>query len=94
MAKKKDDYEEEEFEEEEFEDEDEDELEEVSFKCRVCGKEVTLEEGDDYLLLCDNCASNYDIDKIWDDFDAGKIEEEELSKIDLNQYKLKKKSKK
>ncbi|MHA1338533.1 MAG: hypothetical protein ACTSRZ_02905 [Promethearchaeota archaeon] len=86
MAKKKIDYEEEDIEEDY--DEFDDELEEIKFKCRVCGKEVTLEDGDDYLLLCDECAENYDVDKIWDDFDAGKIEEEELSKIDLEKYKL------
>ena len=71
--------------EEEFED---DTIEEDTFECRFCGKETPSDEGDDYLLICDDCGESYDIDKIWADFDSGKITEEELPTINMDKYKL------
>lgn len=77
-----------EVDEDEFED---DEFEEDTFTCRDCHQKTEYGEGDDMLLLCDNCIDNYNIDKIWDEFDDGKIDEEELATIDLSKYALKKK---
>ena len=90
MAKKK--LEEEEEEEDEFDVEDEEEFEEEKFICRVCNKPTTLGEGDDMILLCDLCTEKFQInvDKIWDDYDAEKILEENLKKFDLTPYMKKK----
>ncbi len=79
-------------EEEEVIDEEEEELKDGSFVCRVCNKETTMGEGDDMILLCDNCQDKYDIniDKIWEDFDAEKILEENLKKFDITPYMKKK----
>ena len=71
-------------EEEDFEDED-DEI----FECRICGAEFTYLDGDDYILLCDQCAEDYNMDQIWADFDIGKLKEADLKTVDLNQYKYK-----
>jgi hypothetical protein len=94
MPAKKKTEEEEEFEEESDEQEDmedDDTMEEDSFKCRVCHKEVAVDEGDDYVQICDNCQEDYNMDKLWSDFDRGLITEENLKTVDLLKYKLKKK---
>ena len=90
MPKSKKDYDDDE--EEEFEDDDE--FEESSFKCRSCGKDTLFGEGDDMILLCDDCLEKYDEDKIWDDFDNEKILEENLKSFNLTPYLLKKGKKK
>lgn len=69
---------------------DDDEFEEETFTCRICGAEAFIGDGDDMLLLCDKCYDKYDVDKIWEDFDDGKIEEDELTTIDLSKYLIKK----
>lgn len=75
--------------EEEYEDEDfEDEDDEV-YQCRVCGREFTYRDGDDYILICDDCAENYNMDQIWSDFDSDKLKEEDLKTVDLKKYKYK-----
>ncbi|MBD3353588.1 MAG: hypothetical protein GF364_19045 [Candidatus Lokiarchaeota archaeon] len=61
---------------------------EEPFKCRVCGKEVTVEDGDDYVKICDECAENYNMDKLWNDYDVGKLTDEDLAKVDLEKYRL------
>jgi len=38
-----------------------------------------VDEGNDMILLCDNCSEKYNMDKVWDDFDAEKIPEEAQS---------------
>jgi len=86
--KKKAPIDEEEWEEEEedFDEEFKDENDEI-FKCRVCGKNFTYIDGDDYILVCDDCAENYNMDQIWGDYDTGKIREEDLTKFDLKKYR-------
>lgn len=91
MAKKK--FEEEEEDDEIVDDEEEEEeFEEGKFVCRLCNKETTLGEGDDMIMLCDNCTEKYQInmDKVWEDFDNEKILEENLKKFDLTPYMKKK----
>ena len=66
--------------------EEEDEFEEDTFTCRLCGKETELGDGDDHILVCDHCAESYDLDRFWKDFDDDKITEEELKTIDLSPY--------
>ncbi len=90
-AKKKVVDDEEEDDDLEFED---DELDDEYFTCRVCKKQTAMGDGDDLIMLCDDCSENYDIDKIWEDFDDEKILEENLTKFDLSQYILKKAPKK
>jgi hypothetical protein len=70
----------------EFPEDYDEEVEE--FQCRVCGKDCTHENGDDYVLLCDDCAENYNMDKLWADWEEDKITEEELKTVDLNKYKI------
>jgi hypothetical protein len=60
-------------EEEDEEDLEDDTPEEEQFTCRVCKKVVDVDEGDDLIDVCDNCAAQYDIGKLWDDYDSGKI---------------------
>ncbi len=78
-------------EEEEFED---DTPEEEKFTCRVCKKTVDADEGDDLINVCDNCAAGYDLDKLWDEYDDGKISDAELKTVDLAKYISKKAPKK
>lgn len=76
---------------EEYVDEDYDEVLEAegeSFKCRNCGKQFRLGEGDDLIRLCESCETKFDVDRIWDDYDEEKISEEELDKFDLEPYRL------
>jgi len=89
MAKKKEEFEDEDDEEEDLDDEEEDDFEEEKFTCRVCKKQVTVDEGEDNFALCDNCAKNFDVEKIWADFDNEKILEENLKTFDLEKYRLK-----
>ena len=64
-----------------------DEEEEI-YTCKICGKDFDITMGDDYLLLCDECAEDFDTDLIWSDYDKGKISEEELGKLDLEEYRF------
>ena len=77
---------------ESIEEDDDSELEEFKeeeFNCRVCGNLVDGTLGDDLIQLCDECAENYNVDKIWIEFDKGTIEEDELKNLDLKKYLLK-----
>lgn len=71
--------------------EDDDDFEDEFFNCRDCKKRTEMGDGDDVLLLCDKCLKKYDEEKIWEDFEADIIEEEELSTVDLKKYLIKKK---
>ena len=73
-------------EEEEEEIEEEEEYIEKKFKCRDCQKEVEYGEGDDMILLCDDCLELYNEDKIWKDYDKGKIKDDTLKTFDLIPY--------
>ncbi|UYP44819.1 hypothetical protein NEF87_001104 [Candidatus Lokiarchaeum ossiferum] len=66
--------------------EEEEEFVEKTFTCRDCGNTVEYGEGDDMIHLCDDCLELYKEDKIWKDFDAGKIGEEDLTSFDLTPY--------
>ena len=94
MAKKK--LEEEEEEEDSEEEEEDDDFEEGSFTCRLCKKTTTLGEGDDLILVCDDCVdkNELNIDKIWEDYDHEKILEEKLASFDLEPYMKKNAAKK
>ena len=72
--------------EEEEDIEEEEEYIEKKFKCRDCKKTVEYGEGDDMILLCDDCLELYNEDKIWKDFDKGKIKEEDLKTFELAPY--------
>jgi hypothetical protein len=86
MIKKKKMLDDEDWEEDYLEeDEEEDEI----FICRICGEEFTYESGDDYVLLCDKCAEDFNMDQLWSDFDTGKLKEEALKTVDLEQYRYK-----
>ena len=74
------------LEEEEEEIEEEEEYTEKKFKCRDCKKEVEYGEGDDMILLCDDCLELYKEDKIWKDYDKGKIKDDNLKTFDLIPY--------
>ena len=74
---------------EEDDDSDLEEFKEEEFNCRVCGNLVDGTLGDDLIQLCDECAENYNVDKIWSEFDKGIIEEDELKNLDLKKYLLK-----
>ncbi len=73
-------------EDEEEEDEEEDEEDEV-YQCRICGAKFTYVDGDDYILICDKCAENYNLDQIYADFDLGELSKEDLKTVDLSKYK-------
>ncbi len=75
-------------EEEEIIDDEDEEIEDETFVCRLCKKEVEVSEGDDMTLVCDSCAKNYNMDKFWKDYDNGKIPDDKLQSIDLEPYKL------
>ncbi|MCP4760322.1 MAG: hypothetical protein GY870_00985 [archaeon] len=89
MSKKSGMYEEDYY-YEELVDEEEylEELEEKTFICRNCNKEFDERMGDDFILICDNCASNFNMAKIWNDYVLGIILEEELDNFDLDKYRL------
>ena len=74
---------------EEDDDSDLEEFKEEEFNCRVCGNLVDGTLGDDLIQLCDECAENYNVDKIWSEFDKEIIEEDELKNLDLKKYLLK-----
>jgi hypothetical protein len=78
-------------EEEEEEDFEDDSIEEESFSCRECKSNVEMGQGDDMISLCDDCMEKYNVDKIWKQYDAGKIEDDDLKTFDLTPYLLKKK---
>ncbi|QEE18088.1 hypothetical protein DSAG12_03926 [Promethearchaeum syntrophicum] len=71
---------------EEEEIEEEEEFVENKFICRDCKKTVEYGEGDDMILLCDDCLELYNQDKIWKDFDKEKIKEEDLKTFELAPY--------
>ena len=80
------------------EDEEEEDLEEEAeadkFTCRMCGKVRDTDEGDDTIDVCDDCLEGYDMNKFWNDFEKGKIPENELKTISLEPYLKKKAAKK
>jgi len=71
---------------EEEEIEDEEEIVENKFICRDCKKTVDYGEGDDLILLCDDCLELYNEDKIWKDYDKGKINDNDLKTFELTPY--------
>ena len=73
-------------EEEEEEIEEEEEYIEKKFKCRDCQEEVEYGEGDDMILLCDDCLELYNEDKIWKAYDQGKIKDDTLKTFNLIPY--------
>lgn len=56
--------------------------------CRVCGYGFDDTTGQPILLICDNCAKDLDLDKIWQDINNNLISEEEMDSFDLEKYKL------
>jgi CRISPR/Cas system-associated protein Cas10 (large subunit of type III CRISPR-Cas system) len=74
-------------EEDEGDESPEGEEEEDTFVCRLCGKAVDVGDGEETFALCDRCASQYDIDKMWDDLDDEKISEHQAKTINLGQYR-------
>ena len=62
------------------------EYEEDLHICRVCRKEFDFTSGDDFVMICDQCAENYNLDQIWTDFDTGKILEDEIQDLELKDY--------
>ena len=72
--------------EEEIEEEEEEEFVEKKFKCRDCQTDVEYGEGDDMILLCDDCLELYNEDKVWKDYDKGKINDDNLKTFDLIPY--------
>ncbi len=70
----------------EIEEEVEEEFVEKTFKCRDCGETIEFGNGDDMIHLCDDCLELYKEDKIWKDFDNGKIKEDDLQSFDLTPY--------
>ena len=93
MAKKKNSKEDNDLMNEDLEKEEDDseseEFKEEEFNCRACSKVVDGTLGDDLIQLCDECAENYNVDKIWSEFDQGTIEEDDLKNLDLKKYLLK-----
>ena len=49
----------------------------------------SYETGDDYVLICDKCAEDFNMDQLWSDFDTEKLKEEELKTVDLELYRYK-----
>ena len=83
------DKEEEYVEEEDDWEDDEPEFVEKIFVCRMCKEKTELGEGDDHLIICLKCEDKYSkaVEKVWDNYDAGKITDEELKTVDLKTYK-------
>lgn len=54
--------------------------------CRLCGVEFKKDEGYIKLLLCEECAYDYDIDAIEEDISSGTIPNSELTNFDLEVY--------
>ncbi len=95
---KDEDHSEQDAEEEEEEGEDKEEgdegaeggEEEDTFICRLCKKNVDVGDGEETFALCDRCARDYDIDKMWEDFDDEKISEHQAKTINLDRYRKRK----
>ena len=73
-------------EDEEFEDSDEDD----TFVCRLCKKTVDVGDGEETFALCDRCARDYDLDKMWDDLDNEVISEHQAKTMNLDRYRKRK----
>lgn len=54
--------------------------------CRLCGVEFAKDEGYSELLLCEECAYDYDIDAIMEDIEAENIGKDEMTTFDLEPY--------
>jgi rubredoxin len=89
MTKTKNNAEDSDLVDENSEEEDDSELDEEKFKCKVCGEVFDGTEGDDLILLCDGCAENYNVDKIWSEYDKDIITDDDLKNLDLKKYLLK-----
>jgi cobalamin biosynthesis protein CobT len=84
------DHAEEDEEDEESAGEDEGEDEDDTFTCRLCGKTIDVGDGEETFALCDHCAKDYDIDKMWDDFDNEIITGSNARTVSLDKYRLRK----
>ncbi|HMF31630.1 MAG TPA: hypothetical protein VKK79_09460 [Candidatus Lokiarchaeia archaeon] len=79
--------------EEDEEDEEsagEDEDEDDTFTCRLCGKTIDVGDGEETFALCDRCAKDFDVDKMWDDFDNEIITGSNAKTVSLDKYRLRK----
>ncbi len=77
----------------EGEDEDEEgegDEEEDTFVCRLCGKTTDVGDGEETFALCDRCARDYDLDKMWDDLDDEVISEHQAKTMNLDKYRKRK----
>jgi hypothetical protein len=72
---------------EETEETDEGDEEDDTFICRICKKTVDVGDGEETFALCDRCARDYDIDKMWDDLDDEVISEHQAKTINLDRYR-------
>lgn len=72
------------------EEESEGDEEEDTFTCRLCGKTVDVGDGEETFALCDHCARDYDIDKMWDDLDDEVISEHQAKTVSLDRYRKRK----
>ncbi len=66
------------------------EEEEDTFVCRICKKNVDVGDGEETFALCDRCARDFDIDKMWEDFDDEVISEHQAKTINLDRYRKRK----
>lgn len=66
------------------------EEEDDTFVCRLCGKTTDVGDGEETFALCDKCAKDYDIDKMWDDFDAEIISGSNARTVSLDKYRIRK----
>ena len=89
MTKMKNEKEDNDLMEENLEEDDDPELDEEKFKCKVCGDVFDGTQGDDLILLCDGDAENYNVDKIWSEYDQDIITKDDLKNLDLKKYLLK-----
>jgi rubredoxin len=58
------------------------------FTCRVCGYGFDDTTGQPILSLCDICAKDFDVEKIWEDINNNRISEEEINSFDIEKYKI------
>ncbi len=64
--------------------------EEDTFQCRLCGKTTDVGDGEETFALCDRCARDYDLDKMWDDLDDEVISEHQAKTMNLDRYRKRK----
>ncbi len=61
-----------------------------TFVCRICKKTVDVGDGEETFALCDRCARDYDLDKMWDDLDDEVISEHQAKTMNLDRYRKRK----